>query len=60
MTGHQHDLDELRVTTLRFPVVHYDRLREIATANHRTVSQEMRAMIERHIAWHDSQDQAAA
>ncbi len=59
MTGQQADTDdEMRVTTLRFPVVQYQRLREIARDNHRTVSQEMRAVIAQHIA--DTDERAAA
>jgi len=62
MSRQQPDLDELRVTTLRFPASQYERLREIAEANHRTVSQEMRSLIAQAIAEADERDakQAAA
>ncbi len=58
MSDHESPRDVLRTTTLRFPAAQYDRLREIAQANHRTVSQEMRAIIAQHIA--DNADVQAA
>lgn len=60
MTGHASDTDdELQTTTVRLQRSQYDRLREIAESNHRTVSQEMRAVFARHIADHDEPKAAA-
>lgn len=50
MKGRQEDTATMRVTTLRFPVDQYERLKLIAKANQRTVSQEMRFLIDRRIA----------
>jgi hypothetical protein len=49
----------MRLVNFRVEVDLFDRFRELATANHRTVSQELRHLMDAHTSQDDSLGQAA-
>lgn len=59
-TGPDNSANVTTVTTVRIDTEKLERLRTIAERNQRTVSQELRWLVDRHIAGHDSPEAQAA
>lgn len=55
---HQND-DEMRMLNFRIESGLIDRLREVAAAEHRTVSQELRHLVDRRLAEASTEGKAA-